>query len=160
MAANPAPGATVRQEFALDEAEDLARYESVGGTLDPHWHLPDVVKTFDYNPLEPEAKENKYYAPNIGIVATVDLATGEREDLVRSSPSPAGGAGAPSRLPPSGRPHALRTQAQAAYGLPAPIAAAIVRVDPVIVEAAEVAARMRPGSSVQSAENTRFDGCR
>ena len=83
MSAHPAPGTTVRQEFALDEAEDLARYESVGGTLVTRMGtFRNVLKTFELTPLEPEAKENKYYAPGIGNVLTIDLATGEREALV------------------------------------------------------------------------------
>ena len=83
MSAHPAPGTTVRQEFALDEAEDLARYESVGGTLVTRMGtFRNVLKTFELTPLEPGAKENKYYAPGIGNVLTVDLATGEREALV------------------------------------------------------------------------------
>ena len=83
MAAHPAPGMTVRQEFALDEAEDLARYESVGGTLVTRMGtFRNVLKTFELTPLEPEARENKYYAPGIGNVLTVDLATGEQEALV------------------------------------------------------------------------------
>ena len=87
MAAAPAPGTTFRQEFALDEAEDLGRYESRGGRLKLRiGTFRNVVKTFDFTPLEPEAKENKYYAPNIGLIATVNLVTGEREELVSVEP--------------------------------------------------------------------------
>jgi hypothetical protein len=83
MPAHPAPGMTMRQEFALDEAEDLARYERVGGTLTTRFGTyRNVLKTFEFTPLEPEARENKYYAPGIGNVLTVDLVTGEREVLV------------------------------------------------------------------------------
>ena len=83
MPAKPALGATVRQEFALDEAEDLARYERVGGTLTTRFGTyRNVLKTFEFTPIEPEARENKYYAPGIGNVLTVDLVTGEREVLV------------------------------------------------------------------------------
>jgi hypothetical protein len=42
----------------------------------------NVLKTFEFTPLEPKAKENKYYAPGVGNVLTIDLATGEREELV------------------------------------------------------------------------------
>lgn len=87
MAATPAPGTTYRQEFALGEAEDVGRYESRGARLTIGLGtFKDVVKTFDYTPLDPEAREHKYYAPQVGLVATVDLATGEREELVSVTP--------------------------------------------------------------------------
>jgi hypothetical protein len=60
-AAAPALGTTCRQEFALDEAEDVGRYESRGERVTlPMGTYRDVVKTFDYAPLEPDAKENKF----------------------------------------------------------------------------------------------------
>jgi hypothetical protein len=87
MAAAPAAGTTYRQEFALGEAEDVGRYESRGGRLTLRsGTYKNVVKTFDYTPLEPGAKENKYYAPQVGLVATVNLVTGEREELISVEP--------------------------------------------------------------------------
>jgi hypothetical protein len=83
MPATPRPGATYRQEFALGEAEDLARVESLGERVQvPYGTFTNALKTFEVTPLEPDAKENKYYAPGVGQVLVVDLETGAREELV------------------------------------------------------------------------------
>jgi hypothetical protein len=83
MPAKPRLGSTYRQEFALGDAEDLARVESQGVRV----HLPGkrigkALQTFDFTPLEPEAREHKYYVRGIGQVLTIDLVTGERTRLV------------------------------------------------------------------------------
>ena len=36
----------------------------------------------DFTPLEPDVNENKYYCRGVGLVLTVDVATGEREELL------------------------------------------------------------------------------
>jgi hypothetical protein len=41
-----------------------------------------VSKSQETTPLEPDALENKYYAPGVGNVLTVDLVTGERDELI------------------------------------------------------------------------------
>lgn len=87
MPAKPALGTTLRQEFAVDEAEELARYENRGGTLNTRFRrFQNVLETLTTTPLAPEAKENKYYAPNVGNVLTVNLVTGERAALVSVTP--------------------------------------------------------------------------
>jgi hypothetical protein len=40
------------------------------------------VKTIEFAALEPDAFEWKFYAPNVGLVLIVDLATGDRIELV------------------------------------------------------------------------------
>ena len=83
MPAAPPLGATLRQEVALGEAEDVARYESRGGRVTvPYGSFGKVLKTFETTPLEPTARESKYYAPGVGLILTINLETGERDRLV------------------------------------------------------------------------------
>jgi hypothetical protein len=45
-----------------------------------------VVKTLDFTPIEPDETENKYYAPDVGVVLEVGFEDneppGERVELV------------------------------------------------------------------------------
>jgi len=84
MPINPVEGQVYRQEFALDEAEDMGEIlsltasESVpGGSC-----TGDCVQTRDFTPLEPDVEEHKYYAPNIGVILEVDVESGERVELI------------------------------------------------------------------------------
>jgi hypothetical protein len=85
MEANPKRGDEYRQEFALGEAEDMAKVVA----LDQKLHVPglgsysNALKTFEFSALEPDARENKFYVPGVGNVLTVDLETGERDTLVK-----------------------------------------------------------------------------
>jgi hypothetical protein len=83
MKAHPAPADFYRQEFSLGNAEDYAE------TLDlhsrvvvPYGHFNNCLKSQETTPLEPDALEDKYYAPRVGNVLTVDLVTGERDELI------------------------------------------------------------------------------
>jgi len=83
MPASRKLGVTYRQEFLLGEAEDLARIEEHGAHVSvPYGNFNNALKTFDFTPLEPELRENKYYVPGVGLVLTVDRVTGEREELI------------------------------------------------------------------------------
>ena len=83
MPASPTIGKTYRQEFLLGEAEDIARIEERGVRVKvPYGTFDNALKTFDFTPLEPEVKENKYYVRGVGLVLTIDRVTGEREELV------------------------------------------------------------------------------
>lgn len=83
MPAHPAPGVTLRQEVAFGEAEDAARYESLGGRIKvPAGTYRQILKTFESTALEPTAREHKYYAPGVGLVLTVNLENGERDRLI------------------------------------------------------------------------------
>ena len=83
MPAAPRPGTTLRQEFSLGNAEDLARYESKNASIKVKYgSFSNVLKTLETTPVEPSARENKYYVSGIGNVLTVDLETGEREELI------------------------------------------------------------------------------
>lgn len=84
MPAVPVAGVTYRQEFALGEAEDAATVlattasESVPATS----CAGTCVLTLDFTPIEPDAREQKFYAPGIGPILTVNLETGARGELL------------------------------------------------------------------------------
>lgn len=84
MKAAPQVGDVYRQEFLLGEAEDLAEVLDVNGSESAPAAscAGDCVVTRDFTPLEPGAEENKYFAPGIGNIVTINLETGEREELV------------------------------------------------------------------------------
>jgi len=83
MPAKPQIGTTYRQEFALGDAEDLGRIENQGVRVRlPGNRFGKALQTFDFTPLEPEAREQKYYVRGIGLVLTIDLDSGERTRLV------------------------------------------------------------------------------
>jgi hypothetical protein len=57
------------QEIAPGVAEDRAEIVSVNDTLDtPAGNFQNVLKTEETNPLEPNEKEYKFYAPGIGLI--------------------------------------------------------------------------------------------
>jgi hypothetical protein len=85
MQAAPHVGDVYRQEFALGDAEDAAQNRSITGsaTVPAASCSRNCVVIREFTPLEPDANELKYYAPNIGRILSVDLRTGERLELVR-----------------------------------------------------------------------------
>ncbi|MDH3616958.1 MAG: hypothetical protein OEQ90_10870, partial [Gammaproteobacteria bacterium] len=42
----------------------------------------ECLVTRDFSPLEPEANENKYYAPGIGLILEIDANSGDRVELI------------------------------------------------------------------------------
>ena len=88
-------GTVFRQEIALGDAEDAGEVLSFdeemvdvpAGMFDE-----DVVKTLDFTPIEPDATENKYYAPGVGVVLELGFEdgepTGERVELVDMTTTP------------------------------------------------------------------------
>ena len=85
MPAKPQVGVTSRTEYALGEAEDLARIENLGVRVRlPGGRFGKALQTFEFSPLEPESRgEHKYYVRGVGLVLEVDLNTGERMRLVK-----------------------------------------------------------------------------
>lgn len=76
-------GESYRQEYYVGHAEDMADLVAADASVTvPAGAFVDVVKTLDYTPLEPDLKEEKYYAVGIGLVKAVNLATGEEELLI------------------------------------------------------------------------------
>lgn len=82
MQAAPQVGASYRQEYYACEAEDLADVEAVAEAVTvPYGSFTGCVRTRDYTPLDPEANENKYYCPDVGVALEIDLTTGQRIEL-------------------------------------------------------------------------------
>jgi hypothetical protein len=84
MKANPHVGDLYRQEFLLNEAEDLAEVASLTGsaTVPAAACNNDCLITKEFTPLEPDVVENKYYARGVGFILQVKPASGERLELV------------------------------------------------------------------------------
>ncbi|MBI5310520.1 MAG: hypothetical protein HZB14_05780 [Actinobacteria bacterium] len=81
--ADPQAGDEYRQEYLAGQAEDAARVLS----LDERIRVPldayeNCLMTRDFTPLDPDVLENKYYAKGVGPVLTIDVPTGDREELV------------------------------------------------------------------------------
>jgi len=85
MEAVPQVGDVYRQEFALAEAEDLSMVLSASasaGTPAADCN-GDCLLLRDFTPIEPEVNEHKYYAPGIGVILTVGVESGDREELIQ-----------------------------------------------------------------------------
>jgi hypothetical protein len=84
MEVHPAVGDFYRQEFDLDNAEDVAEVLSLTQSLTVAvGPFTNCLQTKETSPLEPDALENKYYARGVGNVLVIDLVTGERLELVQ-----------------------------------------------------------------------------
>ncbi len=69
MRADPRVGDAYRQEYYPGEAEDLGEVISRDETVSvPFGDFEDVVVTRDWNPLDPDVVEEKYFAPGVGLV--------------------------------------------------------------------------------------------
>jgi hypothetical protein len=83
MEAHPAIGDFYRQEFLLNEAEDLAEVLSVSESVTvPAGSFDHCLKTKETEAIDPSALENKFYAAGVGNLLTNDLVTGETLPLV------------------------------------------------------------------------------
>jgi hypothetical protein len=89
MEANPRVGDSYRQEYYEGEAEDTAEVLSLdaSGLNDavtvPYGSFGDVLKTKEWNPLEPGVLEYKYYAPGTGLIGEEQILGGtDRSELV------------------------------------------------------------------------------
>ncbi len=83
MKAEPCPGDGYRQEFFLDEAEDIGEVISLNETVTvAYGTFTGCLQTRDSSPLEPGNAEHKFYASGIGVVLEIDLESGERLELI------------------------------------------------------------------------------
>ena len=65
----PLAGFTYRQEYYKGEAEDMAQVIHLNQTVTIGLGtFEDVLIVREWNPLEPGVLEDKYYAPNIGVI--------------------------------------------------------------------------------------------
>ena len=85
MPAFPSVGTILRQEVAWGDAEDVFEILSTTGTESTPAAscTNDCLVTRDFTPLEPDAEENKYYAPGVGPILEIDLETGDRVELIK-----------------------------------------------------------------------------
>jgi len=84
MKANPVVGHIYRQEYYFNHAEDMAEVLSLSESASvPYGPFENCVKTKDWNPLEKDTIEEKYYAPGVGVVLEVMVQGGsERVELI------------------------------------------------------------------------------
>lgn len=69
MLADPIVSATYQQEFAEDVAEDMAKVLSLEESVETErGEFDGVLETMEWTPLEPGAREHKFYAPGVGLV--------------------------------------------------------------------------------------------
>ena len=84
MKAHPAVGDFYRQEFSLNNAEDFAQTLSLNEVVTVRaGTFNHCLKSEETTPLEPDLLEDKFYAPRVGNILTVDVHTGARSELVR-----------------------------------------------------------------------------
>jgi len=84
MKAHPKVGKFYRQEFLLNTAEDMAATLNLDETVTvPAGTFHHCLETEEITGLEPGALEQKFYAPGIGNVQTIDLVTGDTFPLVQ-----------------------------------------------------------------------------
>ncbi|RMG95044.1 MAG: hypothetical protein D6708_03605, partial [Candidatus Dadabacteria bacterium] len=88
MLASPAAGTSYYQEYHEGEAEDMAYVVATGVTveLDDGTTYTGCVQTLDWNPLEPDVLEYKWYAPGVGVVKEEALTADETVELVSLAP--------------------------------------------------------------------------
>ena len=84
MKAHPAVGDFYRQEFSLANAEDNALSLSITESVTIRFgSFNNCLKSQETTPLEPELLEDKFFAPGVGNILTVDEITGETSELVK-----------------------------------------------------------------------------
>lgn len=85
--ANPAVGDKYRQEYYGCHAEDYGEVLSLDEmAMTPFGSWTGCMQTHDYTPLAPEVNEQKFYCPDVGLVLSIDVPTGDREELTDKTP--------------------------------------------------------------------------
>jgi hypothetical protein len=83
MLGDPALGTTYRQEWWLGEAEDAGTVIDDDATVTIGLGtFSNCVKTEDFLPPEPDALENKFFAPGIGFIHETKADSDETVDLI------------------------------------------------------------------------------
>jgi hypothetical protein len=85
MEAHPKVGDAYNEENAPGVAQDKARVLALDAEAKVRrGRFDDCLQTENTTPLEPDALENKFYAPGVGLVLEIDVAgDGVRNELVR-----------------------------------------------------------------------------
>lgn len=77
---DPQVGDVYRQEYLEGEAEDMAEVISLDESVTVAYGSYDnCLKTKEWNPLEPDSEENKYYAPGVGLLLEMQIKGGEEK---------------------------------------------------------------------------------
>ena len=77
MRAHPKVGQVTPQEFAPGVAEDKGRVIDLNARITvPYGTFTHCLKQEEFTALEPDALENKYYCPGLGIVKELDVSGG------------------------------------------------------------------------------------
>ena len=88
MPAEPQVGLTYRQEYLAGEAEDAAEVVSLTAKAEvPFGAFDNLLLTEETTPLEPDLKEQKFYARGVGQVFAMDITGGtSKEELISYVP--------------------------------------------------------------------------
>jgi len=80
----PIVGELFRQELSVGNAEDIIEILATDGdeVATAASCNGQCLVTYDFSPLDPEANENKYYAPGIGLILEIDMNSGDRVELI------------------------------------------------------------------------------
>lgn len=80
----PVIGDIFRQELSIGNAEDIIEIIGLEGDETSPFANCDgqCLVTRDFSPLDPDAEENKYYAPGIGLIVEINLEDDERVELI------------------------------------------------------------------------------
>jgi hypothetical protein len=83
MLAQPKVGTQYQQEFSAGVAEDNAKVLNLSSNVDvPFGSFTGCLKTQEWTPLEPGARETKFYKAGVGQLLTVEAGGGgTREEL-------------------------------------------------------------------------------
>ena len=88
MLAHPEDGVRYQQESAEGVAEDMAKVVSLSASVAVQYGtFTGCLKTLEWTPLDPGAREHKYYAPGIGLVLE-ESAKGGKEPIELISVDP------------------------------------------------------------------------
>jgi hypothetical protein len=78
MQANPEVTDSCRQEYYKGEAEDMYWVVNVGETKEvPYGKFKNVVRTLEWQRLEPKVMVEKFHAPGVGLIAERALSGGK-----------------------------------------------------------------------------------
>jgi hypothetical protein len=84
MPGDPQAGQSYRQEYYKGQAEDSGKILALDASAKvPFGSFEGTLETEDINPLaKPKQIEHKFYAKGVGPVLTIDVANGDREELL------------------------------------------------------------------------------
>ncbi len=83
MLANPKVGVKYQQEFLAGVAEDMARVQSLSKSVEvPYGTFDDCLQTLEWTSLEKGAREQKFYARDVGLLLTLEEKGSISDELI------------------------------------------------------------------------------